>query len=159
VDVEVRDARVGGHFQHRVDLRLVAVHAAGRDETQHVERGAAADLHGALQGRVFEEFSGFDRVLDLGVVLVYHAPGADIHVPDFGIAHLILGQPDPLLGRVYRRVRVSAPQEIPVRFPRLADGVVVAFLAIAETVEDDQKYRRYAHDCSPKSARPRSARF
>jgi hypothetical protein len=38
------------------------------------------------------------------------------------------------------------PQEVPVRLARLADGVVLAFLAVPETVEYDQQDRGDFHD-------------
>jgi hypothetical protein len=37
VHTDARRSAIGGHSHHRRDLPLVAVHAAWRDETQHME--------------------------------------------------------------------------------------------------------------------------
>ncbi|MNC84957.1 hypothetical protein D3C83_05270 [compost metagenome] len=68
-----------------MDLGFMAVHAAGREQSQDMQRvpGAARGLHRFQQHRVAEEFSGLDRVLDPRVILVDNAAGADVHVPDF----------------------------------------------------------------------------
>jgi hypothetical protein len=69
-------------------------------------------------------------------------------VADLGIAHLCCRQSDPLFRGVNGGVRKAVPEKIPMRFARLTDGVVVAFLAMAEAVEYDQQYGRYRHDLS-----------
>ena len=73
------------------------------------------------------------------ILVIDHAAGADVHMSDFGIAHLLRRQADPFFGSVDQGMGVGFPQEIPVRLARLADGVVVTFLAVAEAVEYDQQ--------------------
>ena len=77
-------------------------------------------------------------MLDLGVILIHDAAGADVHVTDFGIAHLQRRQPHPFFGSINDGVRAGFPEHVPVRFARLADGVVIAVLTVSEAVEDDQ---------------------
>ena len=93
---------------------------------------------GLLENGVAEKFAALDGGFDARVVLINDAAGADVEMADFRIAHLRGGQAHPLLGSVYGRVRAGFPEEIPVRFARLADRVVGALLAIAEAVEYDQ---------------------
>ena len=63
-----RDACAAGQFEHREDVRLVAVHAAGRQQAHHVQR-AAAGLRGGAGGAqlgVGEEAAVLDRRVDRG---------------------------------------------------------------------------------------------
>ena len=48
-------------------------------------------------------------------------------------------QPHRHFGCMNQCVRVIAPQTVEVRLVRQGDGVVVSILAIAETIEDEQK--------------------
>lgn len=50
-----------------------------------------------------------DGVADPHQLLVHHAPGADIHVPDFGVAHLPIRQPDIAAGGAQEGVRAGLP--------------------------------------------------
>jgi hypothetical protein len=43
-------------------------------------------------------------------------------------------------------VRAGFPKYVPVRFARLADGVVITGFAVSETVKDDQQGGGYVHD-------------
>jgi hypothetical protein len=43
-------------------------------------------------------------------------------------------------------VRAGAAKEVPVRLACLADGIELAFLAMPEAVEYDEKNRLYPHD-------------
>ena len=105
---------------------------------QRAIRAGFADFNSLEQSRVLAKLTGLDGVLDLGVILIHHAAGADTHVADFGIAHLPRRQAHHFFRSVDEGVRMRFPQEIPVRFARLADGVVVAFLAITEAIENNQ---------------------
>src|SRR5208282_592689 len=94
-------------------------------------------IYRLLEHGVVKKLPAFDRGLDTRVFLINDAAGADIKVPDFGVAHLRGGQADPLFGSLDERVRIGVPEQIPVRFARLADGIIVTRLAIAEAVEYD----------------------
>ena len=136
--VEIFHARFRGHVHQFKDLRFVAVYAAGGQQAQYMQRIGLADFECFQNHRVVAEFAGFDGVFDLGEILIHHAARADVHVTDFGIAHLARGQAHHFFGSVDDGVRVFAPQKIPVRLARLANGVVVAFFAMTEAVEDEQ---------------------
>jgi len=85
----------GGEFDHRGNLPLVAVHAAWRQEPQHVQRvpALARGVGRRDQHRIGGELAGRDRVVDAREVLVDDAAGADVEMPDFRVAHLALGRP------------------------------------------------------------------
>ena len=136
------------HFDHRRNLRFVAVHAARRQQPQDVQGGAVGErgFDRLFQDRVFEKFAAFDVGFDARVILVNHASGADVQMPDFRIAHLRGGQADPFFRGIDGGMRIRFPEEIPVRFARLADRVVGTLFAIPEAVEYDQQDRGYIHD-------------
>ena len=136
--VKIFHARFRSHVHQFKDLRLVAVHAAGRQQAQHMQRVGFAHLNRLHHHRVSAKFAGFNRMFNFRVILIHHAAGADVHVADFGIAHLPRGQAHHFFRSVDNGVRVLTPQKIPVRLARLANGVVVAFLAVAEAVENNQ---------------------
>ncbi len=98
-----------------------------------------AVCHGLDQRGVGVEAAVLDGQIDFGQVLVHHAPGADVQMADFRIAHLAVGQADMQFGGVDQGVRILTPQLVPVRLARMGDGIEVGILAIAETIEDEQK--------------------
>ena len=103
-----RTPRARGELDHRRDLPLVAVHAARRDEAQHVQRAAATarlPTTAASSTGLRRELAGRDSVIDAREVLVDDASRADVEMPDLGVAHLPARQSDGKLGRVDRRVR------------------------------------------------------
>ena len=77
-------------------MAFVAVHAAGAGQPGKM-RGAAGFLHlfnEVQQGGAGGEAAVLDREVDLAKVHRHHPAGADIGVPDLGIAHLAGGQAD-----------------------------------------------------------------
>ena len=50
------------------------------------------------------------RFADPDQFLLYHAPGTDVQVPDFRVAHLAVGQADIVTGGVQERMRAGVPQ-------------------------------------------------
>ena len=84
-----------GHAQQGVEMVLVRVHAAIRQQTQQMQPPfAGARLgHGIDQRRVLLELAVLDHQVDLGDVHVDDAAGADVEVPDFAVAHLPAGRP------------------------------------------------------------------
>ena len=130
-----------------MDLRFVAVHAArARGAPARAARSAARRRDRFPEHRILEELAGLDRVLDLRVVLKDDAPGADIHVADFGIAHLIRGSPTHFSDASIVVCGYFCQSDVPMRLACLADGVVLALFAVSEAVENNQKDGRYAHD-------------
>ena len=83
---DLNQARLG----QRRHVILMGVNAARGQQAQEM-RGSAArlDLLGEIQQRgIAGEFAALHRPIDARQVLQHDASGADIHVPDFGIAHL-----------------------------------------------------------------------
>ena len=85
----------------------MAVHAAGAEQAENVQ-GAVRALDrraGAEQRGVGQEAAIGDRGVDARQVLIDDAPGADVHVADFRIAHLAVRQADVQPVRFDQRVR------------------------------------------------------
>ena len=78
------------------DVRLVPVHPAVRDHAHQVRGAALAlDLPGeGGESRVAGEAAVLDGEVDAAEVHGDDAPGADVGVPDLGVAHLPGGQAD-----------------------------------------------------------------
>ncbi len=80
-------------FCHRRDLALMGMDAAGREQPEQM-----ADASGffefvckLLQCGIGGERAVRNGRIDARQILHHHPAGADVHVPDFGIAHLPLG--------------------------------------------------------------------
>jgi hypothetical protein len=80
-----------------------------------------------------------DGAIDARVFLVNHAPGADVEVPDFRIAHLPGRQADRCFRSLDQGVWVVMPEPIEIRFGGARDGIVGVGDATAETIEDEQE--------------------
>ena len=91
-------------------MRDMAVDAAVGHQAHEVD-GAPVG-HGAVdrlaQHGVARERAVLDRQVDPGELLVDDPAGADVEVPDLGVAHLPLGQPDGQPGARDRRPWVRA---------------------------------------------------
>ena len=83
-----------------------------------------------------------DRFVDARQILHHHPAGAEIHVPDLGIAHLPVGQADIMLACLELRVRPALHQRVPDRCPgavdRIVGGLAVLGRALTPAVEDAQ---------------------
>ena len=123
-----RHALAGDRLGRGGDLPLVRMHAAGRGEAGQVRRAAALlqRRDELAQRRVGREAAVRDGVVDPRQVHPDHAPGADVGVPDLGVAHLPLGQAHVRPVRAQRRMRAASPRcgrssasrPAPRRFPR-----------------------------------------
>ena len=72
---------------------------------------------------------------------MHDAPGADVQVPDFAVAHLPVGQADKRSAGVNQRVGKFAQQTVIVRLARQRDGVRLRFGAVSPAIENDQDER------------------
>ncbi len=70
-----------------------------------------------------KEFAVLDHQLDAGNVHVNDAPGADVQMTDFAVAHLPVGQADKGAAGVDQRVGIFAQQAIVGRLARKRDRV------------------------------------
>ena len=88
-----------------------------------------------------EQRAVLDREVDARELLVDDAPGTDVEVPDLGVAHLALGQPDGEPGArracVARALREQRGRGSACR--RALDGVARRGSAAAEAVHDDEQ--------------------
>ncbi len=143
-----RDRQLGGgeDADQGGDLVLVGVHPARRDQPDHMRRAAPLldPDDELLQRRGAGERAVGDRRVDAHQVLHDDAAGADIGVPDLGIAHLPVGQADEPLARLQSRVRPARGQRVPYGGLCRGDGIVVAVRALAPAVEDAQHERTRA---------------
>ena len=75
---------------------MVGMHAARRQQPQQVTGTAALlQLGDEIQeAGIFIQFAGKNGGADTGQVLGDDAPGAQVHMADFGIPHLTRGQAD-----------------------------------------------------------------
>ena len=125
------------------DVVLVGMHTAGRHQTHEVTDAAAflefldkADERGNVtQGAVLA------GRIDAQQVLIEHPPGADIHMPHFGITELALGQTDAFLGRLQGAVGTTRHKAVPDRRVGLGHGIVPGILAYPPAIEDAEDHR------------------
>ena len=94
VDVDLGDALLLRHLEQRVEVTLVAVHAARGDEAHEMNRAALflGILHDRDERLVLEEIAVLDVARDARELLVDEAAGADIRVTDFRVAHVTVGR-------------------------------------------------------------------
>ena len=109
MDEDLRHLPPRRHLDERVQVPLVAVHAAVRHEADEVERipPVRHAIHRGGEHGALEQLAVADALVDAREVLVDHAAGAHVHVADLGVAHLAGGQADGLAGRDQLRVRVA----------------------------------------------------
>ena len=72
--------------------------------------GAWAAAQASQQFFVGEERAVLDRRVDAGQILIDDAPCADIHMPNFGVAHLPVRQADVAAFGMHQRVRAVGEQ-------------------------------------------------
>ena len=131
------------HANHGEQVVLMAVHAAGRQQAEQVQGTARrrSGQTGFAQGRIGLETAIQDVFVDPGQLLIHHAAGAEIHMPDFGVAHLPFGQADLHSAGVDQGVRTLGPHPSPVRHFGQGDGIVFACFAISPAIQNQQQHR------------------
>ena len=126
-------ARVAVHAEN---MGLVAEHAARRQQPEHVQGTAVGPgvFAGADQLRILEETAVLDRRIDAGQVLINDTAGAQVHVPDLGIAHLPVRQAHVAAFGMDQRVRRGGQQALPVGQCGLGQCIVGRILAVPPTI-------------------------
>ena len=73
---------------------LVAVNAAGREQSEHVQRRGSLCTcgNGLYEFGIAGEAAVGNVLVNAGEVLINHAAGAEVHMSHLGIAHLPLWQ-------------------------------------------------------------------
>ena len=122
---------------------LVGMHAAIGEQPEKMKLASATArvLHGFQQYGVAVEIAFFDHQVDLGDVHVNHAPGADVQVPDFTVAHLPLRQADKTSAGVDESVGIFGEQPVIVGFARQRNGVGLGGRRITPAIENDENKR------------------
>ena len=105
---------------------LVCMHAARRREPHQMADPAALPQgrDHVRQQRIARQRSVREGGVDPRQVRHRDAPGAEVHVADFGVAHLPLRQADEALRRIDQTLRASRDQAIEVRRAGIEDGIV-----------------------------------
>jgi len=99
-------------------------------------------------------FAVLDRAADAGQILVDDSAGAEVHVADFRVAHLAVGQADVAPGTRDQGVRAIGPETVPRRGVGGGNGVGFADFAVAESVEHHEQGDFLHRLCrSPEEAR------
>jgi hypothetical protein len=93
-----------------------------------------------IQRQIAGEVAIADGAVDARVFLIHHATGADVQMPDFGIAHLAGRQSNRGFGSLDQRMGIILPELIEIGFVGAGDGVVGIGYAAAEAIKDEQKY-------------------
>ena len=92
----------------------------------------------AGERRIAGEAAVSDRRIHPRQVLVDDAAGAEIHVPDLGIAHLPVRQAHIHAGAGDQAVRLGGQQVVVNRGVGRINGVVLGIVAVTEAIQDDQ---------------------
>ena len=112
---------------------------AGRQQAHHDEPGRCRGLglgDEIGQGRIAGEGAAGDLGVDARQVLHHHPAAADVHVADFGIAHLTRRQTDGPGRGVEQGHRRLAHGPVVEGGCRLGYGVVFARFAVAPAVKN-----------------------
>ena len=141
VDVDLGDALLLRHLEQRVEVTLVAVHAARGDEAHEMNRAALflGILHDGDERLVLEEIAVLDVARDARELLVDEAARADVRVADLGVAHLAVRQADELAGCLEVTGVIVCEEAVEDRSLRFLHRVALIELA-AETaaIHDDE---------------------
>ena len=155
-----------GHASSRLDQRgdviLMRMHAARRQQAHDVQRpafiywsltlsvtlrslGLVDEVH---QHRTRGERPVFNGDIDARQILRHDAAGTDIHVSDFGIAHLAARQAHGRTGGGEQSIGAVGQHARVVGRPRPGDGVVGSILGPPTPAVENAKKRgaRNAHD-------------
>jgi hypothetical protein len=114
------------------------MHPAGRQQAQKLRRAARRFGFGdrTRQRGQGEERAVFDPGVDAHEVLHDHAAGAEIHVPDLGIAHLTGRQTDMAFGGLQEGRRMQPAQAVQIGSAGKCYGIFGALDTMAEPVQD-----------------------
>ncbi len=125
MDPDVRHLFARGQRDERHEVPVVRVHTAGAHEADHVQRPAtlASASCGLEQRRTLREAAVRDRRVDPGEVLQHGPSGAEVQVPDLGVAHLPRRQPNRILRRPKDGVRPAGQEAAPDRHVRRGHGI------------------------------------
>ncbi len=149
VQVDLLGAALEGQFGHGDQVVLVAVYAAVGQQAEDVYGlvGGHGLVHGRANGRVLEELTVTDGLGHPGEVLIHHATGTEVHVADFGVAHLPVRQTDIHARTRDQAVGHAGAQAVQDWLLGRIDGVGFVAFAVTEAIQNhqDQRFRRGSH--------------
>src|SRR5919198_6302740 len=119
------------------------MHSSRRCQAHEMASTAALPqaLDQAREGGGSFDLAAGDRDIDARQVLDHEATGADVEMPDLGIAHLALRQADLGARSPQEGVGTARPQTVESGSAGLSNGVVSGLLAPAPSVKYDQHHR------------------
>src|SRR5579883_330710 len=143
MDKDAVHALLSGHLEQRVEMRLLRVDAPIGNESKQMQLPSptAGMLHGRHQRRVGEEVAVVNQQVDAGDVHVHDAPGADIQMADFAVAHLPFRQTNERAAGVDQSVGILAQQPVVGRLARQRDGIGFGPGAVTPAIKDDEDER------------------
>ncbi len=143
VHADARHAGARGELEEALEMPLVRVHAAVREQAHQVERRAARlRLPDRLrESRVLEERPVAQGEVDPKKVLRDHPAGAERQVPDLGVAHHAGRQSDGFAGGLEQRPRILGEPAVVDRRARPGDGVALGRRRMAPAVADQKQDR------------------
>ncbi len=142
VHIDLLRATPGGQLRHGVDMLLVAVHAAGRQQAEdmHGTTGVHRQVHGIGEGGIIEEGAGLDGTADAGELLVDHAPGTQIEMSHLRVAHLVAGQSDGGARGADQGMGILRPEAVPVGLACRGNGVEAGVFTVAPSIQNQQDH-------------------
>ena len=131
-------------------MLLMRVNAAVGQQSKQVQLRLPRLVHRLKNGGMREKFSTRNQRIDARNVHPHHAPGADVQMPHFAVAHLSIRQSDKMIRRMQQRVRILPQQLVIHRLARQRDGVIVCLRAISPPIQNRQYNRLfwYGHNVS-----------
>ena len=136
----------GGELEERMEVSLLRMHAPVGEQTEQMQGRAV--LPGVAARRrergVGEEAPVAHGEIDAQLVLGHHAPGAEVQVPDLGVAHESCRQTHRLTGRRERRPPEIPPPPVEHRRARACDRVARAVGGFPPAIADEEDDGRSA---------------
>src|SRR6202046_47710 len=129
-----------GHLQQSVEMGLLRMHATVREQAEQMQSpfAQARMFHCRKQDWMRKEFTIPDHQVDASDIHVHDAPGANVEVPNFAVAHLPLGQSNKRPAGMDQRVGILAHYTVVSRLARQGDGVGFGLGPISPAVKNDE---------------------
>ena len=111
MDKHLLEPLVARKLDQRVEMRVVRVYAAVREQAHQVQRGIVlfAVFNRREEGFVVEEIAIRNCLRDAGQFLIDDPPRANVEVADFAVAHLAIRQANIHAARGDLRMRILLP--------------------------------------------------
>ncbi len=140
VDEDVGELALRGHADESVEMALVRVNSAVREQADEVKRSSLlrSEVVGANQRWVGVKRAVEDGGVDARHVHPHDAACAEVEMAYFGVPHLPVGEPDKMFAGAEQRVGIVAKERVVGGLAGLSDGVAVGLGAIAPAVEDSE---------------------